>query len=177
MFSTLFYIFLLIYEGLFSGSSGDYNSKINDINLQIQSNQLDIALVNAEKLRNNSFFINPEIEKIIGLLHLKVNSINYRNKTVALSSDVSNDILSSYFLAKRGDAKKGLDDLKLSIIANGGVDTLVKTFELQASNLPRSVLKKQQNATQTISLTQRINTQEALSLLELMKKKQKNLIY
>jgi hypothetical protein len=177
MFSTLFYIFLLIYEGLYSSSSSDYNTKINEINLQIQSNHLAEALVNTEKLRNNSFFINLEVEKLRVLLHLKVNSVNKYDKLVALSSDVPNDILSSYFLAKRGDAKKGLGDLRLSIIANGGVDTLVKTFELEASNLPQSALKKQQNSSQMISLAQKINTQEALSLLELMKKKQKNLIY
>ena len=46
----------------------------------------------------------------------------------------------------------------------------------QSSNIYKQ-LKKQFNSAQMISQSQKINTQEALSLLDLMKKKQKNLIY
>jgi hypothetical protein len=87
------------------------------------------------------------------------------------------DILLSHFSANVGDQQKGLVDLQNSIKKNGNVDTLVKTYELYAFNFPQNKLKKQAKSTQMISQTQKINTQEALSLLDLMKKKQKNFIY
>jgi hypothetical protein len=80
-------------------------------------------------------------------------------------------------MAMKGETKNGYSDLHKSIIENGNVDTLVKAFELYAINFPQNKLKKQASSSQMISQTQKINTQEALSLLDLMKKKQKNLIY
>ena len=115
---------------------------------------------------------------MIATLDLKITSQKEEHITVLLkSSTLESDVLLSHFLAKEGKSVKGLADLHKAILDKGNVDTLVKTYELYAFYFPQNKLKKQAQSSQMISQSQKINTQEALSLLELMKKKQKNLIY
>jgi hypothetical protein len=164
MFSTWLYLFLLFFDGFFSKSAEEYNIQISHLNQQIS--------------QGHFIFTNPEIEQVIAVLELKTNPRHYKTSQVILQNHtIENDILYSYFLAKKGNTKEGLADLHRSIIKNGNVDTLVKAYELYAINFPQNKLKKQANSAQMISQSQKINTQEALSLLDLMKKKQKNLIY
>jgi hypothetical protein len=178
MFSTLFYIFILLYDGLFSSSSEDYNRQIVLLNQQINSRDYSAALKNAKQLKQSSIYMNTTIENAIAVIELKVHANNLVDNTASLNShSILNDILLSHFLALKGKSKEGLEDLHQSIIENGNVDTLVKSYELYAFNFPQNKLKKQQHSTQMIRQSQKINTQEALSLLDLMKKKQKNLIY
>lgn len=178
MFSTLFYIFLLFYDGLFSKSSEEYNAQIGQLNRQLSSHQFNQALIQAKKIQKLSIFTNPEIEHIIAVLELKTHHYSNQTKSNYLKDhSVNNDILYSYFMAMNGHLKEGYTDLHRSIIQNGNIDTLVKAYELYAINFPQNKLKKQSTSAQMISQTQKINTQEALSLLDLMKKKQKNLIY
>ena len=178
MFSTLFYIFMLFYDGLYSKSSKEYNGQISDLNTLLSKHQYKEALVTAKTIQHSSIFVNVEIEELIAVLELKTHQKNSKSIQLALNDNsIANDILYSHIEAQNGESKKGLADLHSSIIKNGNVDTLVKAYELYALNFPQNRLKKQANATQVINQTQKINTQEALSLLDLMKKKQKNLIY
>lgn len=178
MFSTLFYLFILFYDGLFSKSSEEYNAQIRQLNNQIASHHYTQALDNAKQIQKSSIFTNPEIEHLIAVLELKTHrNTKQVKRNLIKDQSVNNDILYSYFMAMNGDSKEGYADLHRSIIQNGNVDTLVKAFELYAINFPQNKLKKQSSSAQMISQTQKINTQEALSLLDLMKKKQKNLIY
>jgi hypothetical protein len=178
MFTTLFYIFILFYDGLYSKSSQEYNSQISQLNTLINKQQFTEALKTAKSIQNSSLFINREVEELIAVLELKTHQKNEKSIQLALNNlSISNDILFSHIEAQNGQSKKGLDDLHSSIIKNGNVDTLVKAYELYALNFPQNRLNKQSSSVQVISQTQKINTQEALSLLDLMKKKQKNLIY
>jgi hypothetical protein len=178
MFTTLFYIFILFYDGLYSKSSKDYNDQINQLNSLIIKQQYSQALLTAKSIQHSSIFVNAEIEELIAVLELKTHQRNEKSIQLALSDfSISNDILYSHIEAQNGQSKKGLEDLHSSIIKNGNVDTLVKAYELYALNFPQNRFKKQASSAQVISQTQKINTQEALSLLDLMKKKQKNLIY
>ena len=178
MFPTLFYIFVLFYEGLFSSSSEKYNALIGQVNQQIIAKNYSKALNNARLIKRSTIFVNPEIERLIAILDLKKQSNSKEHLTISLNSNtMENDILLSHFSALEGNSKKGLADLHHSIILNGNVDTLVKSYEFYAFYFPQNKLKKQARSTQMISQSQKINTQEALSLLDLMKKKQKNLIY
>jgi hypothetical protein len=178
MFPTLFYIFVLFYEGLFSVSSEKYNAQINQVNQQIIAKNYSQALKSAQLIKQSSIFINPDIERLIAILDLKNRKATKKRLNIMLNStSLEGDILSSHFLAKEGDLRGGILDLKNSIIKNGNIDTLVKSYELYAFYFPQNKLKNQAKSTQMISQTQKINTQEALSLLDLMKKKQKNLIF
>ena len=178
MFTTLFYIFILFYEGLFNASSKQYNVAVAEINQQVQAKNYVQALKGAKSINQATIFVNPEIERLIAVLELKSRKDGMDKQTLALNSQsMEIDILLSHFSANAGDQQKGLTDLQNSIKKNGNVDTLVKTYELYAFNFPQNKLKKQAKSTQMISQTQKINTQEALSLLDLMKKKQKNFIY
>jgi flagellar biosynthesis chaperone FliJ len=178
MFSTLFYLFLLFYDGLFAKSSEEYNAQITQLNKQIATHQYKKALHNAESIQKLSLFTNPEIEHLIAVLKLKTHQHTNQTKLILIKDQsINNDILYSYYMALNGNSKEGYADLHRSIIQNGNVDTLVKAFELYTINFPQNKLKKQSNSAQMISQSQKINTQEALSLLDLMKKKQKNLIY
>lgn len=178
MFSTLFYLFILFYDGLFSKSSEEYNVQITQLNKQIAAHQYTKALKNAESIQRLTLFTNPEIEHLIAVLQLKTQLDSKQDQRILIKDQsIPNDILYSYYMALNGNTQEGYADLHRSIIQNGNVDTLVKAFELYAINFPQNKLKKQANSAQMISQTQKINTQEALSLLDLMKKKQKNLIY
>ena len=178
MFSTLFYIFLLFYDGLFSKSSEEYNAQIVQLNKQLSSQHYNQALIHAKQIQKSSIFTNPEIEHVIAILELRTHhNSNLTNSSFIKDHSINNDILYSYFMAMNGHLKEGYADLHRSIIQNGNMDTLVKAYELYAINFPQNKLKKQSTSAQMITQTQKINTQEALSLLDLMKKKQKNLIY
>ena len=178
MFPTLFYIFILFYEGLFNTSSKQYNVAIAEINQQVQAKNYKQALIGAKSIKKATLFVNPEIERLIAVLELKSRKNGIEKQALALNSQSMDiDILLSHFAANAGSQQKGLVDLQNSIKKNGNVDTLVKTYELYAFNFHQNKLKKQAKSTQMISQTQKINTQEALSLLDLMKKKQKNFIY
>ncbi len=178
MFSTLFYLFILFYDGIFAKSSEEYNAQITLLNKQIASHQYEAALRNAQTLQHFTLYTNPEVEHLIAILELKTHKNSIQGEHLLIKDQsISNDILYSYFMALNGHTREGYTDLHRSIIQNGNVDTLVKAFELYAINSPQNKLKKQASSAQMISQTQKINTQEALSLLDLMKKKQKNLIY
>jgi flagellar biosynthesis chaperone FliJ len=178
MFSTLFYIFILFYDGLYSRSSKEYNGQISQLNTLIAKHQYKEALVSAKVLQHSSIFVNIEIEKLIAVLELKTHQKDEKSIHLALNDySIANDILFSHIEAQNGDIKKGLADLQFSIIKNGNLDTLVKAYELYTINFPQNKFRKRSSSTQVISQSQKINTQEALSLLDLMKKKQKNLLY
>jgi hypothetical protein len=178
MFPTLFYIFILFYDGLYSRSSQEYNGQVSQINTLITKQKFKEALVSAKTLQHSSIFVNVEIEKLIAVLELKTQKKDEKAIHLELNDySINNDILFSHIEAQNGDSKKGLADLQFSIIKNGNVDTLVKAYELYAINFPQNKFKKQSSSTKVISQSQKINTQEALSLLDLMKKKQKNLIF
>ena len=179
MFSTLFYLFLLFYEGLFSKSTSDYNAEIIQLNSLIENRQYPKALVSAQSILHSRLFNNPEIEAIVATLELRNKEFTKQksNRVSISGNSVSDDILKSHYLAKYGESPSGLADLHQSIIQNGQLDTLIKAYELFAFFFFLNSVKKQSNSAQMMSQTQKINTQEALSLLDLMKKKQKNLIY
>ena len=71
MFSTLFYLFLLFYEGLFSKSTSDYNAEIIQLNSLIENRQYPKALVSAQSILHSRLFNNPEIEVIVATLQLR----------------------------------------------------------------------------------------------------------
>lgn len=179
MFSTLFYLFLLFYDGLLSRSTSEYNAEINSLNKQIAIKDYKNAIRIAHSIMRSRLFNNSEIEAVVATLELKVDEGKRAQiQQIQLpANSIENDILKSHYYAKFGNTQKGLADLHQSILNNGNVDTLIKAYELYAFYFPQNKLKKQARSSQMISQTQKINTQEALSLLNLMKKKQKNLIY
>ena len=86
MFSTLFYIFILLFEGLFSSSSEDYNLQIALLNQQINSRDYGAALKNAKQLKRSSIYINPAIENAIAIIELKIHASSPLAKSVTLNS-------------------------------------------------------------------------------------------
>jgi len=179
MFSTLFYLLILFYEGIFLKSSTDYNNKIIQLNTSISKHHYKKALNVAIQLKNSRIFNNPETESLIAILELKNKEVFHSEKGQIsfTNKSIYNSILKSHCLAKYGKSSLGLKDLEETIIQNGNMDTLIRAYELYAFYFPQNKLKKQAKSAQMISQAQKINTQEALSLLNLMKKKQKNLIY
>jgi len=178
MFTTFFYLFILFYEGFFGKPSTEFNAQVTQLNQQIKSHHYQEALKNAQELNSSSLFSNPELERLIIILELKTKKKTKKSQPKLVNTNaIDTDILLSYYAARSGDTRKGLSELKRSIIQNGNLDTLVRSYELYAFNFPQNKLKKQARSAEMIRQTQKINTQEALSLLDLMKKKQKNFIY
>jgi len=179
MFSTLFYLFILFYEGLYTKSTNEYNADIIYLNKQIARKDYKKALGSARSIMRSSLFNNSEVETIVATLELKIaeDKLNTNSALLLNGNSLERAILKSHYLAKYGNSKEGLADLHQSIVENGNVDTLIKAYELYAFYFPQNKLKKQAQSSQMLSQTQKINTREALSLLDLMKKKQKNLIY
>jgi hypothetical protein len=179
MFSTLFYLLLVLYEGIFAKSTTDYNAEIVNLNNRIEAKDYKKAYDKAKVILDSRIFNNSEIEKIVAILELKImpdSTLSIKHPEF-ISSTIEDDILISHYFAINGNSPKGLSDLHQSIVQNGNVDTLIRSYELYAFYFPQNKLKKQAKSTQMMSQTQKINTQEALSLLNLMKKKQKNFIF
>ena len=135
-----------------------------------------LVIVFAIYAPKNTIFTNAEVENTTQLIMIKSNSDINRD---GLMSDFENwdtneIIMYSIFLDKSEKKEEAKVILYRSIIDNPTSDTLIKFYELMKSeskNLQVNVSKKL-----SISILNQWNEDEALQLLELMKKNEKHLL-
>ncbi|RXK52236.1 hypothetical protein [Aquirufa rosea] len=180
MFTSYFYIFLLIYQGLFSNRASVYNKDIQQVNLLIKQGKNEEALYWIKKAKGKDIFINKELERTQALLNIRLNQ--FIEKSIPLTDKDSNELLiQAAILDKQGKIDQAMDLIEKGIKANPVSDTLIKQFEIYAFKW-RKVLPILRSVKQNQWLTDqqnlnRMNAKEALGLLDLMKKKEKILMY
>ena len=175
MFSTLLYIVILAYQNIYSVSSEVYNTRIIEINNLIFSKRYESGLKSIKQLQKNTLFTNDELVNRLQLINIKSNhfSDNSISKIDYTMTDIDDLINISILLNKDQKNEIAQSLLKKAIRNKTSADRVIIFYELISShnNLRNRVNKR--------SLNRRIvrwNANEALQLLDLMKKNEKLLL-
>ncbi len=176
MFSSFLYIVILAYQSFYSVSGDLYNLSVKNVNNAVVSKQFEQAKLHLNKLKKNVIFTNNEVESINQLIIIKSNSSQINSNSIYDFGDMEIDqiLTRSILLDKTNKNEEANVLLTASIIDYPSSDTLVKFFELIKSqnNNPQVQLSKRS----TYSKLNQWNENEALQLLELMKKNEKHLL-
>lgn len=175
MFSTLLYIAILAYQNVYSVSSGHYNASVMEINNLLFSKKYELGVNSIKKLQENTLFTNDELENRLQLLSIKSHRIsdNGISKIDYLSTDIHDLINVSILLSKNQKNEMAQSLLKKAIANKPSSDSIIIFYELISShnNLQSRIYKN--------SINMRVsqwNANEALQLLDLMKKNEKLLL-
>lgn len=171
MFSTYFYILLLVYQLFISDNAGYYNQNVARINSMIEQNDYKNAFIEINKMDNYIIFNNHQLNKLKVLLSIKLN--------LGMKDLLNDRGLDNYqfpiVLSKMGKKKEALLLLKKNIIQLSN-DSLIKLYEIYSINNSFITNKIQANKSST-NFNKAMDNAEALALLDLMKKKEKYLSY
>lgn len=156
-------------------SSDHYNSRIREINNLLFSKKYDLGVNSIKKLQENTLFTNDELVNTLQLLSIKSNRVSDKgiSKIDFLSTDIQDLINVSILLSKNQKNEMAQSLLKQAISNNPTADSIIIYYELLSShNTLQSRIYKN-------SLNMRVsqwNANEALQLLDLMKKNEKLLL-
>jgi len=177
LFSTLIYSLFLFYQLIFLGGSVQYNTSVQEINQLIERGFYKESYLKIKKIRNETIFDNPQMSKLAYVLSLKLpaNSIHF---------DVSRENLSyaekGILSARENQVRQTNQYMKAGILLNSTDDSLVKLFEIYA-HLNRSTIRKNISLHPSNSVSKQLNSKlahnDAILVLDLMKKKEKLLNY
>lgn len=146
-----------------------------DINNLLFFKKYELGVNSIKKLQQNTLFTNDELENRLQLLSIKSNRIsdNGISKFDYLSTDVHDLINVSILLSKNQKNEMAQSLLKTAIANKPNADSIIIFYELISShNTLQSRIYKN-------SLNMRVsqwNANEALQLLDLMKKNEKLLL-
>ena len=175
MFSTLLYIAILAYQNIYSVSSEVYNTRIIEINNLIFSKRYESGLKSIKQLQKNTLFTNDELVNRLQLINIKSNhfSDNSISKIDYTMTDIDDLINISILLNKDQKNEIAQSLLKKAIRNKTSADRVIIFYELISShnNLRIRVYEKSLN-----KKIVRWNANEALQLLDLMKKNEKLLL-
>jgi len=175
LFSTLLYIAILAYQNIYSVSSEVYNTRIIEINNLIFSKRYESGLKSIKQLQKNTLFTNDELVNRLQLINIKSNhfSDNSISKIDYTMTDIDDLINISILLNKDQKNEIAQSLLKKAIRNKTSADRVIIFYELISShnNLRIRVYEKSLN-----KKIVRWNANEALQLLDLMKKNEKLLL-
>ena len=146
-----------------------------DINNLLFSKKYELGVNSIKKLQENTLFTNDELENRLQLLSIKSNRIsdNGISKIDYLSTDIHDLINVSILLSKNQKNEMAQSLLKKAIANKPSSDSIIIFYELISShNTLQSRIYKN-------SINMRVsqwNANEALQLLDLMKKNEKLLL-
>jgi hypothetical protein len=159
------------------GGSVQYNTSVQEINQLIERGFYKESYLKIKKIRNETIFDNPQMSKLAYVLSLKLpaNSIHF---------DVSRENLSyaekGILSARENQVRQTNQYMKAGILLNSTDDSLVKLFEIYA-HLNRSTIRKNISLHPSNSVSKQLNSKlahnDAILVLDLMKKKEKLLNY
>lgn len=168
MLSTYFYMLVTILEVIWGQTASAYNAEALQINRCIQQAAYQEALVRVERLEKGSFFEDRALKKTKNLLLMRLG-----RKTEEVEKE-ENLLLKSLMYQHNGDSQQALAVLKKGIIQRNNNDSLIHMYEiLYAHARPKNqqALAKGTQANTKTYTAMRLN--DALALLDLMKKKEK----
>ena len=162
---------VLLLQSFIAESNFAYNQKIKLVNANVLIGKNKEALKMIKRLNRKSIFTNNDLVRIERNLSLKVNQANIESnyRPRSMGDYVSKSL--GYYQKK--DYTSALAFTKMSLDYSGVSDTLIKLYEILAVHVPDQIPKKQKRL---LTLTSKnIHLNEAMNLLELMKRKEKTL--
>lgn len=172
MFSSLFYILILIFQSFNAESNYSYNQQIRQINDLVTHRDFRNAYQQINKLEKKSVFTNNDLSRMRRNLALKVrmrSADNYENPRT-----LNDYVIKSLSLYKNKDYYSSMTFCK-SIIVDQPVasDSIIKLFEILSVHAP---LKNKSNPNIKVQTSiKNMRLIEAMNLLDLMKRKEKTL--
>ena len=175
MFSTLLYIVILAYQNIYSVSSEVYNTRIIEINNLLFSQKYELGVKSIKQLQEKTLFTNDELINRLQLINIKSNhfSDNSISKIDYTRTGIDELINISILLSKDQKNEIAQSLLKKAIINKASTDSLIIFYELFSShNTMRNRIFKNTSNKRIVQW----NANEALQLLDLMKKNEKLLL-
>jgi hypothetical protein len=172
VFSTYFYIIILLFQSIYAESNFRYNQEIRTINTYVSESDYITAFASLKKLEQRSIFTNNDLVRMKRNVALKIHAesfdLNVRPRSL------NEFIISSLDLYQRKKYAKSLAFCR-QIIVNEPIvsDSMIKVFEVLAYQVPNG--NNLNELTSQISTIKNIRLNEAMNLLDLMKRKEKTL--
>ncbi len=171
MFTTYYYIFILLLQSFYAESNYEYNAQIQRVNRYLDQRDYSKALQVVIAMERKSIFTNNDLSRVKRYLAIKVDrkkfDLNYSPKTHG------DYVLKTLTLYQNKDFEEALDYSKNSIKDVSVSDSLIRIYELVAFKSPKIFRDKKQSNQNQSPLNIRFN--EAMNLLDLMKRKEKTL--
>ncbi len=172
MFSTYFYILILGLQSIYAESNFRYNQEVKLINKLMDAHEYAAAYEGIYKLEIKGIFNNNDLARVKRNLALKIhrNSPEYKIRSRTLNEFVIQSL--SFYQHKQ--FLKSLSFTTQVIVDEPIVsDSMIKVFEIIASQAP----SKKINTTKfnQLSVRKNIRINEAMNLLDLMKRREKTL--
>ena len=177
MFSTLLYIAILAYQNVYSVSSDQYNARIREINNLLFAKKYDLGVNTIKKLQENTLFTNDELVNTLQLLSIKSNRVSDKgiSKIDFISTDIHDLINVSILLSNNQKNEMAQRLLKQAISNNPNADSIIIYYELLSSHNTNTLQSRFYKNSINMRVSQ-WNANEALQLLDLMKKNEKLLL-
>lgn len=162
---------ILLLQSFITESNFEYNKKIQLVNAHVLIGENKEALKMIRSLERKSIFTNNDLARIERKLSLKVNQD-------VIESDFHPRLMGDYIMKSLGYYQKkefasSLEFTKSSLETSLDSDTLIKLYEILAEHAPAQLPNKQ-NKLEAIT-SKNIHLNEAMNLLDLMKRKEKTL--
>jgi hypothetical protein len=171
VFATYFYIFVLIFQLYFAESNFEYNKDVQLVNsliLKQKSNQA-FGLVRSMELKG--VFTNNDLVRMDRYLSLKL-GLNPLD-TSYLPRNTGDYAIKSLALFQKHNYSNAVNLSQRSLQVNLGSDSLIKIYEILLAKTPK--FKRELAQSKQSSLTKNIRLNEAMNILDLMKRKEKTL--
>lgn len=161
----------MLFQSYFAESNYEYNQRIILVNQYVDNQQYEKALQITRGIENKNIFTNNDIVRMKRNLAIKVNTSffdsDYKPKSIG------DYTLNSLFLLKKKKYRRAKTFNQNGIIENSVSDSLIKLYELVAVNTPNNI-DQNQSFVKYQSFT-KVRFNEAMNLLDLMKRKEKTL--
>lgn len=172
MFSTFFYTIILFIQSFYAESNYRYNQQIELVNKLVSEKKFKVAYKQIKSIESRSIFTNNDLNRMKRNLALKV---GVKNEELASRSKVLNEHvinMLSYF--KKKEFKRSLS-FCMDIIVHDPIlsDTMIKMYEIVTVHIP--VDKKESSIINQARASSNLRLNEAINLLDLMKRKEKTL--
>jgi hypothetical protein len=171
VFTTYYYIFILLLQSFYAESNFEYNAQIQQVNKYVDQQNYSKALQVINTMESKSIFTNNDLSRMKRYLAIKVDrnffDLNYSPKTVG------DYVLKTLTLYQNKDFAAALAYSKMSIKNTYVSDSLTRIYELVAVKSPQ-IFRENKSLHQNQSPIN-IRFNEAMNLLDLMKRKEKTL--
>ncbi len=171
MFTTYFYILVLLFQSIYGESNYEYNIQVELVNKYLNERNYPKALEITNKLKRNSIFTNNDIAKLHRKLTLKIDQKKFEIDFQPKSTE--DFVLKSLGYYQNREFENAILFSRSGLYRNSVSDTLTKMYELIATQTPNNLFQTKK-LSQNHSIKQ-IKFSEAMNLLELMKRKEKTL--
>ncbi|MEK6547688.1 MAG: hypothetical protein AABZ56_05185 [Bacteroidota bacterium] len=172
MFSSLFYIIILFIQTVYAESNFRYNQQIGRINSLVSHGNYIEAYQNIRSLEQKSIFTINDLTRMRRNLALKVHAnnldVDYKPRTL------NEYVVRSLSHYQNKEFSHSLSFCRSIIVEKPIVsDSMIKLFEIIAEQVPDE--KRVNPLNNQLNSVKNLRLNEALNLLDLMKRKEKTL--